>query len=95
MVELGLAIAWGKPTFLFLDDFRRCSDSDVYPLNLMLFTGMPETGREAYWYGSVEDRRSGQGAGAVAPGMRRQESRMRAPTARRPCPSGCATPSRA
>ncbi len=23
MVELGLAIAWGKPTFLFRDDFRR------------------------------------------------------------------------
>ena len=55
MVELGLAIAWGKPTFLFRDDFRRCGDSDIYPLNLMLFTGMPETGWEAYWYGSVEE----------------------------------------
>ena len=55
MVELGLAIAWGKPTFLFRDDFRRCCDSDVYPLNLMLFTGMPETGWEPYWYGSVEE----------------------------------------
>ena len=55
MVELGLAIAWSKPTFLFRDDFRRCSDSNVYPLNLMLFTGLPETGWEAYWYGSVEE----------------------------------------
>ena len=55
MVELGLAIAWGKPTFLFRDDFRRCCDNDVYPLNLMLFTGMPKTGWEAYWYGSVEE----------------------------------------
>ncbi len=55
MVELGLAIAWGKPTFLFRDDFRRCSDSDVYPLNLMLFAGLPAAGWEAYWYGSVAE----------------------------------------
>ena len=55
MVELGLAIAWGKPTFLFRDDFRRCSDSDIYPLNLMLFAGLPAVGWEAYWYGSVEE----------------------------------------
>ena len=27
MVELGMAIALGKPTFLFRDDFRRCTDS--------------------------------------------------------------------
>ncbi len=53
MVELGLAIAWGKPTFLFRDDFRRCSDSDIYPLNLMLFAGLPRSGWEAYWYTSV------------------------------------------
>ena len=53
MVELGLAIAWGKPTFLFRDDFRRCSDSDIYPLNLMLFAGLPAAGWEAYWYGSL------------------------------------------
>ena len=55
MVELGLAIAWDKPTFLFRDDFRRCSDSDVYPLNLMLFAGLPVSGWEAYWYASVEE----------------------------------------
>ena len=54
MVELGMAIAWDKPVFLFRDDFRRCTDSDVYPLNLMLFAGLPETGWEAWWYGSVE-----------------------------------------
>ncbi len=53
MVELGLAIAWGKPTFLFRDDFRRCSDSDIYPLNLMLFAGLPQSGWEAYWYTTV------------------------------------------
>ena len=55
MVELGMAIAWEKPVFLFRDDFRRCTDSEVYPLNLMLFTGLPETGWEAYWYDSVEE----------------------------------------
>ena len=41
MVELGMAIALGKPTFLFRDDFRRATDSGEYPLNLMLFTGLP------------------------------------------------------
>ena len=55
MVELGMAIALGKPTFLFRDDFRRCTDSEVYPLNLMLFTGLPEAGWEASWYGAVEE----------------------------------------
>ena len=55
MVELGLAIAWEKPVFLFRDDFRRCTDSDTYPLNLMLFTGLPETDWQAYWYGAIEE----------------------------------------
>ncbi|MCY3925682.1 MAG: nucleoside 2-deoxyribosyltransferase [bacterium] len=55
MVELGMAIAWGKPTFLFRDDFRRCADSDTYPLNLMLFTGLPEHGWEDYWYTSTDE----------------------------------------
>ena len=53
MVELGMAIAWGKPVFLFRDDFRRCTDSETYPLNLMLFTGLPETGWDACWYESI------------------------------------------
>jgi len=44
MVELGMAIAWEKAVFLFRDDFRRCTDSEAYPLNLMLFTGLPEAG---------------------------------------------------
>ncbi len=55
MVELGLAIAWGKPTFLFRDDYRHCADSEAYPLNLMLFTGLPAQGWEAYWYASLEE----------------------------------------
>ena len=55
MVELGLAIAWEKPVFLFRDDFRRCTDSGAYPLNLVLFTGLPEMGWEAYWYSSDQE----------------------------------------
>jgi nucleoside 2-deoxyribosyltransferase len=55
MVELGMAIAWQKPVFLFRDDFRRCTDSETYPLNLMLFTGLPQTGWEAYWYASINE----------------------------------------
>ncbi|MYC30380.1 MAG: nucleoside 2-deoxyribosyltransferase [Chloroflexi bacterium] len=55
MVELGMAIALGKPTFLFRDDFRRATDSEEYPLNLMLFTGIPEDGWQDYYYTSVAD----------------------------------------
>ena len=55
MVELGMAVAWEKPVFLFRDDFRRCTDSETYPLNLMVFTGLPENGWEAHWYSDVEE----------------------------------------
>ena len=55
MVELGMAIAWQKPVFLFRDDFRRCTDSEIYPLNLMLFSGLPQTGWEAHWYASIDE----------------------------------------
>ena len=55
MVELGMAIALGKQTFLFRDDFRRATDSETYPLNLMLFTGMPKEGWQDFYYTSVEE----------------------------------------
>ena len=55
MVELGMAIALGKPTFLFRDDFRSATDSGEYPLNLMLFTGLPATGWQDYYYTSVAE----------------------------------------
>lgn len=55
MVELGMAIALKKPTFLFRDDFRHTSDSEEYPLNLMIFTGLPEKGWQDYYYTSVEE----------------------------------------
>ena len=53
MVELGMAIALGKPTFLFRDDLRRVTDSEEYPLNLMLFTGMPRRGWRDFYYTSI------------------------------------------
>ena len=55
MVELGMAIALAKPTFLFRDDFRRATDSEEYPLNLMLFTGIPQQHWQDYYYTSVAE----------------------------------------
>jgi nucleoside 2-deoxyribosyltransferase len=58
MVELGVAIALNKAIFLFRDDFRRCTDSEQYPLNLMLFAGLPEVDWENYYYTSIEEIQS-------------------------------------
>ena len=55
MVELGMAITAGKPTFLFRDDFRRVADSDEYPLNLMIFTGLPRQRWERFYFTSIAD----------------------------------------
>jgi len=55
MVELGVAIALGKPTFLFRDDFRKCTDSDELPLNLMLFIGIPYYSWKDYYYNSLDE----------------------------------------
>ena len=55
MVELGVAIALGKPTFLFRDDFHKCTDSDEYPLNLMIFLGIPYDSWDDYYYHSLEE----------------------------------------
>ena len=55
MVELGAAIALGKPTFLFRDDLRKCTDSDEYPLNLMIFMGIPYDNWNEYYYCSLEE----------------------------------------
>ena len=62
MVEVGMAIALQKPIFLFRDDFRRCTDSEHYPLNLMVFAGLPEKQWERYYYTSVSDISSPQKA---------------------------------
>ena len=54
-VEIGFAVAWRKPVFLFRDDFRRCADSDAYPLNLMLFAGHGADDWRMCWYESVAE----------------------------------------
>ena len=58
MIELGIAIALKKKIFLFRDDFRNCSDSDQYPLNLMLFLGLPKNDWEKYYFESLQDIKS-------------------------------------
>ena len=55
MIELGIALALKKKIFLFRDDFRNCSDSEQYPLNLMLFLGLPEDNWQKYYLESLED----------------------------------------
>jgi len=58
MIELGIAIALKKKIFLFRDDFRNCSDSNQYPLNLMLFLGLPKDNWQKYYFESLEDIKS-------------------------------------
>ena len=55
MVELGVAIALHKPVFLFRDDFRRCTDSEQYPLNLMLFAGLPKDDWQEHLYTDLNE----------------------------------------
>ena len=55
MVELGVAIALGKKIFLFRDDFRRSNDCEDYPLNLMIFSGLPEHGWRAHWFTDIAE----------------------------------------
>ncbi len=55
MVELGMAIAWGKPIFLFRDDFRRYTDgADGFPLNAMLFSAFAKDAWERHWYTDLQ-----------------------------------------
>jgi len=58
MIDLGIAIALKKDIFLIRDDFRNCSDSDQYPLNLMLFLGLPKNNWENYYFESLQDIKS-------------------------------------
>ncbi len=55
MVELGAAIALGKPTFLFRDDERKVTECEEYPLNLMIFTGLPQDGWQNWYYTNFEE----------------------------------------
>ena len=58
MIELGIAIALKKEIFLFRDDFRNCSDSNQYPLNLMLFLGLPKDNWQKFYFESLQDIKS-------------------------------------
>ena len=58
MIELGIAIALRKEIFLFRDDFRNCSDNNQYPLNLMLFLGLPKDNWDKYYFESLRDIKS-------------------------------------
>lgn len=51
-IEIGIAVALCKPVFLFRDDFRRCTDSEEFPLNLMFLAGLPEDWR-SHWFESI------------------------------------------
>ena len=55
MIELGISIALKKEIFLYRDDFRNCSDSNDYPLNLMLFLGLPKDDWQRYFLESLDD----------------------------------------
>ena len=55
MVDLGMAIALGKPTFLLQDESRRVLGDGPYPMNLKLFVGMPQEDWRDYYYTSVEE----------------------------------------
>ena len=58
MVEIGYAMALGKPIFLFKDDFRKCCDCEEYPLNVMMFMGLPERNWKEFYYTSVDEIRN-------------------------------------
>ena len=60
MIELGIAIALKKKIFLFRDDFRNCSESNTYPLNLMLFLGLPRDDWKKYYFESILDIKSNE-----------------------------------
>ena len=53
MIELGAAIALHKKTFIFRDDFRSCAGAEDFPLNLMIFTGLPQEGWRDYYYTDI------------------------------------------
>ena len=55
MIEVGIAIALKKEIFLYRDDFRKCSDSNEYPLNLMLFAGLSKENWSRNYFECLED----------------------------------------
>ena len=58
MVEIGIAIALKKKIFIFRDDIRKCTDNNEYPLNLMLFIGLPRENWEKSYFVSIDEIQS-------------------------------------
>lgn len=67
-IELGIAAALGKPTFLFRDDFRRCSDSIEFPLNLMFLAGLPADWKSHFYEYLADIRNENKGLASWARG---------------------------
>lgn len=57
MVEVGMAMAWGKPVFYLNDDFRYVPKSGQLPMNLMLFYHTSDDTWWQYYYTSMESMR--------------------------------------
>ena len=55
LVELGAASGLRKATFIYRDDFRTCTKTEDYPLNLMCFCGLPEDNWRDYFYSALEE----------------------------------------
>ena len=58
MVEIGIAIALKKKIFIFRDDIRKCTDNKEFPLNLMLFIGLPRKNWEKSYFVSIDEIQS-------------------------------------
>jgi nucleoside 2-deoxyribosyltransferase len=54
-VELGMAIAWGKEIYLFRDQDIIITDNNKYPLNLMIFCGLPNHGWQRHYFTSIDE----------------------------------------
>ena len=53
-VMVDIAVAFGQPTFLFRDDFRKSTDSDEYRLDLMIFLGIPADSWNYYYLEEID-----------------------------------------
>lgn len=54
-VEIGYAMALEKPLFIYRDDFRQGGDFEEYPLNIMLFAGLPQANWQDYYYTNQDE----------------------------------------
>ena len=57
MIEVGMAMAWGKPVFYLNDDVRYRPRGDRLPMNLMLFYHTSANTWRQYYYTSVDEMR--------------------------------------